>query len=173
MSGIMQTIMGGIHSLGSMFGSSGGMGMGGAFQPVPSSMGAPVASALASDPSLRGIDPSMVTGMSAISGDPTGISGPPSFKTIVAQILNDPAASPEAKLFAAQMMKDQSNPWATTAQGLAPLGEKLLEAKLQKRFGDIAPEAHPSPQQPGPFQFTGSKEPASPIATAALIEQLL
>lgn len=173
MGALMQTLQGAFSSLGSMAGGPGGAGIGSGFSSVPSSMAAPIASALASNPALRGINSSMVTGMSAIAGDPTGISGPPSWETIAMGIMNDPAASPEAKLFAAQMIKGRTNPWVAGVEGLAPLGKALLESRGRGDYGGLAHPAQPNTQQPGPLQFAGSKEPMSPIAVATLIEQLL
>ena len=67
----------------------------------------------------------------------------------------------------------KANPWMTATEGLGDLGKTLLEAKLARTLPGYAHPAQPNTQQPGPLQFTGSPAPASPIAVAALIEQLL
>lgn len=82
---------------------------------------------------------------------------------------------PTTQAILAMMQQDQGgNLGLATAAGLGTVGNELLLAKLRPELGEMAPEARPSTTgAPGPLPFAGGQEPASPIATAALIAQLL
>jgi hypothetical protein len=143
-------LQGGIKSLGNLFGMGSGapMGMGSATPPTSMPPGT--------------VDPLNTPTSSAIT-NPSAMSSTPSMGSM----------DPLTQALLAQLTKSQSNPWVAAAQGLGPLGQTLEELKKNWTVGSMAPESHASVQQPGPLQFQGGQAPGSPLATAALIAQLL
>jgi hypothetical protein len=156
-------------ALGGMAGGFGGMampGMGTSGSASPAAM----ASALASNPSLSGINPSMVTGMSG--GNSSGAM--PTQAGLMQQLMNDPNQDPLTKMMMLQMLQNQPSKLAAVMGGLSPLGNTLLAANiLPKQIAPQAAATHGGATGPGPLPFVPPGQPMQPLQTAQLIAALI
>lgn len=98
-----------------------------------------------------------VTNLSAIDGSSPSTGGNPT----------------DAQLLALMQQQQQLNPYLAGIEALGPVGAALLQQRNNWQLGGQARPAQPSTQQPGPLQITPEQQPGSPLATAALIAQLL
>lgn len=80
---------------------------------------------------------------------------------------------PLTQALIASLSKNSSNPWMAALQGLGPLGGEILKQSGQYELVPAPRPAQPSTSIAPPLNLQPGAPPASPVAEAALISQLL
>ncbi len=155
MASLMQTFSGGVSAMGNMFGMGGGANPPGTQSGVGTTQQYMQQGANMINPSTATMSPAVVN--AATGSSPSTGSMDPLIQALTTMVKQQTSTSP----------------YLAGIQGLGPVGAALLQAENNWQLGSPPRSVATGTQQPGQFQFGAQPNPSSPLATAALMAELL